>query len=792
MDTPTLVALALVVAIGAPLTGVLLIGTRVLLGTSPLSEPWVARVTQGALLVSIAAAVVVAAGFVGVWAPPVTGEIDYGAWLELRDFRIPAVLMVDRVSVTIALFAAVLTSLVARFSRTYLHKEPGFTRFFALLGLFATGTQLVALAGALELFFAGWELIGIASAFFIGFFHERAEPVRSSIRAFATYRFSDAGLLLATVATFELLGSTRFSALPSAAALAPLPATIVALLFLLSAMGKSAQLPFSGWLPRAMEGPTPSSALFYGAVSIHAGLFLLLRVWPILAVAPAARTAAVVVGLSTAWYAALVVRVHTDAKGALAHATLAQVGLIVAEIGMGWTDLALIHLVCHAFLRLGQYLKAPNMIHEAHRLDLHPAAPTWLARRMPRLHVRLYAAALHRLRLDDRIDALVAPLLRLARALAGLDRRLVPPAPLTWRPAGATMSGPSASSAPAWAARGVAWFAIVGPLAVALRTSSASTAYAVVAVATVIPALQAWRATRVGGGMLLLAGGCTAAAGALAWTGSIGAAFGASTAALALRAGVIPWHAGTVALCERAPAIQRQQLAGMLALLLSHLRFVDHHAGAVAAAPWLVRYGAGACLLAAVITLAQRDLRGFYRGTTVMHGGMLLAAIGAASLGNFAAAMLVGVSMVGAVGGIGWLVDLLERRAGSRAFPGPHGLAGAFPVLATGFALLGGAGVAMPGMAGFVADDLLLHSLWMESPGSTVVVILASAVLAVATLVAFTQTFLGPRMTSRAPDLTGSERLLTVVLLGALLMLGVAPGVLLHPADLFLATMPTR
>ena len=136
-------------------------------------------------------------------------------------------------------------------------------------------------------------------------------------------------------------------------------------------MGKSAQLPFSGWLPRAMEGPTPSSALFYGAVSIHAGLFLLLRVWPVLEVSFVARTVGVLVGLATALYATAVVRVHTDAKGALAHATLAQVGLILAEICLGWTALALTHLVCHAFLRLGQYLKAPNTIHDSHRLGHH-------------------------------------------------------------------------------------------------------------------------------------------------------------------------------------------------------------------------------------------------------------------------------------------------------------------------------------------------------------------------------------------------------------------------------------
>ncbi len=376
------------------------------------------------LVVSVVASAAVLLRFLGVGGAAVAGEVEFGSWLRIHDFEIPLVLLVDRVSVTISLFAAVITLLVGRFSRTYLHQDPGFVRFFALLGFFATGTQLVALAGALELFFAGWEMVGIASALFIGYFHERDEPVRSSVRAFATYRFSDAGLLIATVTTFELLGSARFSALDHAGTLPPGQASLIALLFLLSAMGKSAQLPFSGWLPRAMEGPTPSSALFYGAVSIHAGLFLLLRVWPVLEVSLVARTIGVAVGLSTALYAAAVARVNTDAKGALAHATLAQVGLILAEICLGLIDLALIHLVCHALLRLGQYLKAPNMIHDAHRHGHHRHAPTLLDRWSPRLGARVYAASLHRFRLDDRIDSIFAPVLGLARALDRADGAL--------------------------------------------------------------------------------------------------------------------------------------------------------------------------------------------------------------------------------------------------------------------------------------------------------------------------------------------------------------------------------
>jgi NADH-quinone oxidoreductase subunit L len=420
------VRLAVLVACVAPLAATGLLGVLVMLDDRAPAERTVTRIVGTGLVLSLLASLTIAAGFGGLIGTAVEGDLAFGDWLRLGDFVILTLFRVDAISVTISLFAATLTSLVARFSRTYLHKEPGFVRFFALLGLFAAGAQLVALAGALELFFAGWEAIGIASAFFIGFFHERDEPVRSSIRAFATYRFADAGLLIATVTTFELLGSTRFSVFLQSGSLVPWEASALALLFLLSAMGKSAQLPFSGWLPRAMEGPTPSSALFYGAVSIHAGLFLMLRIWPLLAVSWPARAAGVVVGLTTAAYAAAVVRVHTDAKGALAHATLAQVGLILAEISLGWTRLALAHLVCHAFLRLGQYLKAPSTIHDSHRLG-HDAAhtrPSRLERWSPAVAARVYAGSLHRLRLDDRIDAAFAPVLALAQLLDRADRTL--------------------------------------------------------------------------------------------------------------------------------------------------------------------------------------------------------------------------------------------------------------------------------------------------------------------------------------------------------------------------------
>ncbi|MDP1860087.1 MAG: proton-conducting transporter membrane subunit [Gemmatimonadaceae bacterium] len=427
--TDLLLRISLGVAIITPLLCSVGLGLALLASQRWLREGEIARVIRAGLVASLVASLVVATTSLGFIGTPTRGEIDFGSWLTVGRYEIPLVLKVDGLAIAFSILAAALTALVGHFSRTYLHKEAGFARFFLLLGLFASGTQLVAFAGALDLFFAGWELIGISSALYIGFFYEREMPVRSSVRAFATYRLCDAGLLIAMVTTHELLGSTRLSALEGVHTLSPVAVTAIGALFLLSAMGKSAQLPFSGWLPRAMEGPTPSSALFYGAVSIHAGIYLLLRVAPVIHAAPLVAALGVVVGLSTAGYATIVARTHTDAKGALAHATLAQIGLILAELSLGLTTFALVHLVCHALLRAWQFLRAPNMISDAHAFGHHAGASHSResdehGAREVNMRDRLYAIALHRLRLDERIDVAVAPVLALARGLSAMELRV--------------------------------------------------------------------------------------------------------------------------------------------------------------------------------------------------------------------------------------------------------------------------------------------------------------------------------------------------------------------------------
>lgn len=407
--------IALGTSIAAPFVCALVIGLLLLARKQWLSEPAAYRTVLAGLLLSFCGNVAVFALYGPAGANGV--DVSFGRWISVGSYSIPALLHVDTIAIVFALLGALMTLLVARFSQTYLHKEAGYARFFVLLGFFATGTQLVAFAGALDVFFAGWEAIGICSALFIGYFYEREEPVRSSVRAFATYRICDAGFLVAIVAVHELLGTTSISGLKNADALAGTTVTMIALMLLLAAFGKSAQLPFSSWLPRAMEGPTPSSALFYGSVSIHVGLYMLLRTAPILEAAPVAQAVGITVGIATAIYAAAIARTHTDAKGALGHATLAQTGLILAEICLGFTTLALVHLVCHALLRSYQYLKAPNTLadthvfgHPVHAHEKRSALGRWF-----------YAQALHRFRLDDRMDALVSPVQWLAERLARWD-----------------------------------------------------------------------------------------------------------------------------------------------------------------------------------------------------------------------------------------------------------------------------------------------------------------------------------------------------------------------------------
>ncbi|EPX59424.1 NADH-ubiquinone oxidoreductase chain L [Cystobacter fuscus DSM 2262] len=351
-----------------PLLAFVTLGGVMLLHRAP-GERAVVRGVLGALWLSLGASVVAATGL--VWRHQDAWVVELGRWFSSGAYTFPVTLFIDRLSATMMVLSSAITLLIGRFSVNYLHREPGFARFFLLLALFASGMQVLVASGTIDLLFVGWELVGLTSALLIGFFHERTTPVRSGLRAFTLYRLCDMGLLMGAVLLHHFAGTAEWAealgarAWPApAVAMAMGPATALGLCLMLAAMGKSAQLPFSSWLPRAMEGPTPSSALFYGALSVHAGVYLLLRVAPLLQRSPVASGALVVVGLLTAVHATLVWRVQTDVKSSLAYGVLTQVGLMFAEVGLGLYRLALVHLVAHACLRCLQLLRAPSVLRD--------------------------------------------------------------------------------------------------------------------------------------------------------------------------------------------------------------------------------------------------------------------------------------------------------------------------------------------------------------------------------------------------------------------------------------------
>ncbi|MEJ7605129.1 MAG: proton-conducting transporter membrane subunit [Bryobacteraceae bacterium] len=208
-------------------------------------------------------------------------------------------------------------------------------------------------------------------------------------------------------------------------------ATLVGLLLLVAAMGKSAQVPLSGWMPRAMEGPTPSSAIFYGAISVHVGAYLLLRAQPLLAASPIASAAVIAVGALSAVHGSMVARTCTDAKTSLAYSSVSQLGLIFVEIGLGLSWLALLHIAGHAIVRTLQFLKAPSALHESH--EIHAAAGGHLAKTgahfealLPAgMRLWLYRLALDRGHHDAILDRFAAGTLRrFASRMTSLEESL--------------------------------------------------------------------------------------------------------------------------------------------------------------------------------------------------------------------------------------------------------------------------------------------------------------------------------------------------------------------------------
>jgi len=401
-----------------PLLAAILIGAGLLTGRlcRVEHEAFTAAVAQGSIYLAALLAMLLpglTTGTVPVYAGGLT-------WFQSGEFSLDIAFAAGGMHTWLCVVFALVFVVVFRFAPQYMHREAGFHRFFFFLSLFAFAMFLLVLSASAVTTFVGWEVAGISSWCLIAYNYKRTQAAANATRVFLIQRAGDAGFLLGLTLMLLWLGNADWLSLrESAATLSTLQATLLALAFLLPACIKSAQFPFTPWLFRAMEGPTPSSTVFYGAVMVHAGVILLLLLQPVFERSLLAQILLVVIGALTALYGWLVGRSQTDIKSSLACATATQAGLMFLECGLGLWQLALWHLLAHAVVRCFLFLRSPSILHNAHNLPVPPqtAPAAWLK-----------AASLQQFWLDPLLDwALLRPARRLAQDLTWFENQVLDP-----------------------------------------------------------------------------------------------------------------------------------------------------------------------------------------------------------------------------------------------------------------------------------------------------------------------------------------------------------------------------
>jgi len=388
-------------------------------------EKNVARISLFASLVPVVILLVLD---VKGWAVGVGGAIDSGEWFGAGPYRVTLGLMLDGLGLSMATLMGWIAFMTVRFSTFYMHREAGFMRFFMILNLFNGAMQMIILAGNAVLVFVGWELAGVSSFLLIGYVYTRETATRNANRALITNRFGDAGFLFGIFSAFTWFGGTDWVHISSTAdQVETLGATLMGAGFMTAAMAKSAQIPFTPWIARALDGPTPSSAIFYGSLMVHAGVFLTLRLEPMLRQTPTILTIIAVLGLLTAIMGWVIALAQSDVKSSLMFSTVSQVGLMFVWCGLGWFTLAAWHLGFHAMFRAWQFLHAPSLMHDLDRPS--PPAPRWLTR-----WYGLHTAVLQRFWLEQIGDAMMAaPTEKLAADMQVVELQII--TPLTGLPA---------------------------------------------------------------------------------------------------------------------------------------------------------------------------------------------------------------------------------------------------------------------------------------------------------------------------------------------------------------------
>ncbi|MSO71694.1 MAG: NADH-quinone oxidoreductase subunit L [Alphaproteobacteria bacterium] len=373
-------------AIFLPLIGCLLAG----LFGRPLGDRGAQLVTCGAML---AAAAIAAIAFYEVALGGAPRDIKLFTWIDSGALEANWALRFDTLSATMVAMITLVSSMIHIYSIGYMEGDPSVPRFMSYLSLFTFAMLMLVTADNLVQLFFGWEGVGLTSYLLIGFRYERSAANAAALKAFLVNRVGDLGFMLGICGVFYAVGSveydTIFSAVPSLAGreIAFLGMrldllTTLCLLLFIGAMGKSAQLGLHTWLPDAMEGPTPVSALIHAATMVTAGVFMVVRLSPLFEAAPAALDFVTLVGAATAFFAATVGLVQTDIKRVIAYSTCSQLGYMFFACGIGAYPAAMFHLITHAFFKALLFLCAGAVIHGVHHeQDLNRMGG--LAARMP-------------------------------------------------------------------------------------------------------------------------------------------------------------------------------------------------------------------------------------------------------------------------------------------------------------------------------------------------------------------------------------------------------------------------
>jgi NADH-quinone oxidoreductase subunit L len=292
------------------------------------------------------------------------------SWLPVGALQVDMALLADPLSITMALFVTGIGSLIHLYAIGYMHGDPKFSKFFLYLNLFVFSMLMLVLGENLLVTFLGWEGVGACSYFLISFWHTRDSAATAGKKAFVTNRVGDWGMMVAMFLAFSSVGTLSYAGINAAAEggkLAAVTATGIAMMLFVGACGKSAQLPLYIWLPDAMEGPTPVSALIHAATMVTSGVFLLTRMAPVLhASYPWAGDVIATVGALTALFAATIAVAQTDIKKVLAYSTVSQLGFMFLAIGSGAYVAAIFHMVTHAFFKALLFLGSGSVIHGMH------------------------------------------------------------------------------------------------------------------------------------------------------------------------------------------------------------------------------------------------------------------------------------------------------------------------------------------------------------------------------------------------------------------------------------------